>query len=98
MLFHTMEKSFQLSIVSPDQILYDDQILSVTLPGEMGYCGILANHAPMIGLLVSGQIAVRDKADKRIFFTSKGKGFWEVLNNKVSVVINEAQKLDSWKI
>ncbi len=83
-----MEKLFQVSIVTPEKAVYDGKVSSLIAPGELGYLGVLANHAPLITNLVPGKISLRDSSEKLTTIDSKGKGFLEVLNNKVTLLLD----------
>ena len=47
-----MTHLFRLNIYSQEKTLYDGEIFSLIAPGESGYLGVLANHAPLIANLV----------------------------------------------
>ena len=50
-----------LEIITPDQILYQGEISSITVPGKSGSFQILKNHAPIVSSLKSGTISVKGK-------------------------------------
>ena len=81
---------FRLSIVTPEKIFYDDDIVSLVVPGTEGYLGVLSNHAPLITALKPGRIEFKDK-DDNVFFLSVTNGFIEVSNNKASLLCNAAE-------
>ena len=82
-----MAKTFNLSIVSPDKVLAERKCVSLVVPSELGYMGILANHAPLVANLAKGKIVSRDGLGKTEEFLSAGKGFIEVLNNEVVIIL-----------
>ena len=76
----------QLTIVSPEKILYSGKAELVTLPGTIGNFTILERHAPIISSLERGILLYRiDGEDKEL--TING-GFVEAKNNIVSVCID----------
>ncbi len=87
-----MQKSFFLNILIPEKTLYKGSAESITVPGEIGYLGILAEHAPLMTTLVPGKIVVRGEKDSNAVFHSKGKGFLEVLKNKVTVLLETIEE------
>ncbi|MFC1475156.1 ATP synthase F1 subunit epsilon [Candidatus Zixiibacteriota bacterium] len=84
---------FKLSIVTPEQIFYDDEISSLIAPGTEGYLGVLSNHAPIITALKPGKIEFRDKQDKTQI-VSVTKGFLEVSANTASILCDAAENAD----
>ena len=82
-----MAKTFNLSIVTPDKVLAERKAVSLVVPSELGYMGILANHAPLVANLAKGKIILRDGSGNTEEFLSAGKGFIEVLNNEVVIIL-----------
>ncbi len=75
----------QLEILTPDAIIYNGEVISVSLPGLNGRFQVLNNHASIISTLTSGEILI-ETADKNIEkFEIKG-GILEILKNKVIVL------------
>lgn len=85
-----MAKLFKLSVIAPDEIIYEGEIVSLVVPAALGYLGVLADHAPLIANLVSGKIAIREESGKNVNFYYQGKGFLEVFKNNVNVILNHA--------
>jgi F-type H+-transporting ATPase subunit epsilon len=83
-----VEKSFQLNIITPDKTVYKGEVSSLIAPGELGYLGVLANHAPLITNLVAGKIIFRESSGKRTVMQSKAKGFLEVLKNNATLLLD----------
>lgn len=74
----------KLSIITPDQPVFEGDITSVTVPGSAGAFEVLENHAPIVSTLESGKVIIR---------TGKGEdivhiigGVVEVINNNVTVL------------
>ena len=85
-----MEKEFKVSILTATETVFDGQIVSMIAPGELGYLGVLANHAPLVSTLIKGKINLRDASGKTVVFYSKGKGFLEVRDNKATLLLESA--------
>lgn len=83
-----MEHVFNVNITTRESIIYHGSASSLVAPGEMGYLGILANHAPLITNLVRGRISLKDASQKIFVFNSSGKGFLEILKNNVTVLLD----------
>ena len=82
-----MAKTFNLSIIAPDKVLAEKKCVSLIVPSELGYMGILANHAPLVANLAKGKIILKDDSGKTQEFFSVGKGFIEVLNNEIVIIL-----------
>lgn len=82
--------SFKLSIVSPERILFEDEVTSLVVPGGEGYLGILAHHAPLISTLKVGEIKFRDTNNKEVWMATSG-GFIEVSDNKATILAETAE-------
>ena len=81
------QKGIQLSIVSPECILFKGNVTSITLPGEMGEFTVLLNHAPLISPLTEGKIKYINEIGERSL-DIKG-GFVDVSRNVVSVCVEQ---------
>jgi F-type H+-transporting ATPase subunit epsilon len=79
----------QLEILTPERTVYSGTVYGVQLPGTEGSFEILEKHAPLIASLGSGKMKIlKDKTHSEVFEIAGG--FVEVLNNKVSVLIEGA--------
>jgi len=76
----------KLEILTPDKIVYEGDVTSVTVPGTMGSFQILSDHAPIISTLEQGSIIVQS-TQKGIETFSVKSGVLEVLDNKVMVLV-----------
>ena len=85
-----MNNTFFLKIVTPTEVFFEGQAVSVVAPGALGYLGILQNHAPFITTVSKGNLTFRDPEGKTQTFKVEG-GFLEVLNNRVLVLTDKVQ-------
>jgi F-type H+-transporting ATPase subunit epsilon len=51
--------TFQVSLVSPEKVLFSDQVDQVDLPGVEGDFGVLAGHAPIVAMLRPGIVTIK---------------------------------------
>ena len=51
-----MSKLLKLKIVTPEKLILEEEVESVTVPTKEGEITILANHVPLIAPLASGDI------------------------------------------
>lgn len=83
----------QLEILTPEHNVYSGKVYGIQLPGVNGSFQVLENHAALIASLGKGKMKVqKDKTTHETYEISGG--FVEVLNNKVSVLIEDATALD----
>jgi len=50
--------TFQLSLVSPEKLLFSGEVDQVDLPGAEGDFGVLAGHSPIVAMLRPGIVSV----------------------------------------
>ena len=79
-----------LEILTPEKKLFSDEVYGVQLPGVAGSFELLNNHAPLISALKTGRIKVLNDKTHTTFFEIRS-GFVEVLNNRVTVLVEGAK-------
>ena len=68
-----MEDNFKLEIISPEKIIFSDNVIMVTLPSYEGDMGVLKHHISIITFLRPGIIKVQKKDEKfEEFFVQDG--------------------------
>lgn len=83
-----MANSFNISILTADKTVYEGRAVSLIVPSENGYLGILADHASLAANISSGKIILRKdfQAEAQIFH-SQGRGFLQVLDNSAILLL-----------
>jgi len=79
-----MTDPYHLQVVVQDRAVFDGEVTSIVVPGEEGYLGVLANHAPLLSTLGEGTLDIR--GPKGAWTYEIRGGFLEVLNNEVTVL------------
>ena len=79
-----MAKTFRLEIVTPEKIVFSEDVVSLVAPAENGYLGVLAGHAPLLCSLRPGEIKIRRESGELLYATSGG--FMEVTPKKTSIL------------
>ncbi len=83
-----------LEILTPEKKLYSGDVYGVQLPGINGLFEVLDKHAPLVSALKAGRVKVlRDKQAHTTSYLIQG-GFVEVLNNKVTVLVEGATETE----
>ena len=77
-----------LEIVTPERLVYEDEVDSVNVPGIEGELGILPHHAPLLSILGFGELRIR-KGGAEESFAIVG-GFVQVRPDKVVVMAETA--------
>lgn len=81
---------YHLQVLTPEEVIFDDQVISLIAPGALGYLGVLTNHAPLITTLKTGILIITDKNKEKHFYEVSG-GFLEVNHNEVSLLVDAIQ-------
>ena len=69
-----MEDNFKLEIISPEKIIFSDNVTMVTLPSYEGDMGVLKHHISIITFLRPGIIKVQKNNEKfEEFFVQDGR-------------------------
>jgi len=78
----------RFQLVSPEKMLYSDDVSMVTIPATKGEMGVLPNHAPMVVTLMPGLINVYQEHTiaEKIFI---GGGFANVNEQGCQVMADE---------
>lgn len=80
---------FRLSVVTPEKVIYEEDVTSIIAPGGLGYLGIMSNHAPIITSLKPGKLTVKDGGIE-IQLALSG-GFLENSANKCTILADSAE-------
>ena len=84
---------YLLTIVTPEKVFYEHEVLSLVAPGSEGYLGVLTDHAPLITALVPGKLTVKDDKEQELTLATAG-GFLEVFKNHVTVLAHSVEFLN----
>lgn len=81
--------SLKLRVISPSELLVDEEVREVTLPSLEGYVGILPGHRPLFVALGRGQLTYR-RSNEQEKIPVHG-GYAEVLPDRVLVFTQKAK-------
>lgn len=82
-------KTLHLEIVTPDGLIFSDNVKSVVLPGKEGEFGVLPEHASLVSLLNIGLVDI-EKTDGEHDIVAVDWGYAEVTENKVDIIVDGA--------
>lgn len=83
-----MATNFQLRIVTPNRLLFDEPVREVTAPGSIGEFGVLPDHITFLTSLEIG--ALRYRSDGEPQSIAVRGGFAEVVDNVMTVLADDA--------
>ncbi|TMI61752.1 MAG: ATP synthase F1 subunit epsilon [Bacteroidetes bacterium] len=78
-----------LEILTPERKVFSDEVYGVQMPGISGSFEVLDRHAPLVSALKPGRLKILKDKTHTESFDIQG-GFTEVLNNKVTVLVEGA--------
>ena len=87
-----MAKTFLLEIVTPEKIVFSEEVESLVIPAYTGYLGVLAGHAPLIALLRPGLMTVYAAGEQTKLVVLGG--FAEVGPDGLTVLADVATSLE----
>ncbi len=83
--------TFLLELVTPERVLFSDQVRAVRVPGIEGSLGVLAGHAPLMTALDVGLLKI-DHVNGDVEYVATSGGFVEVNRDKVVVLADTAER------
>jgi len=94
-----MAETLKLEIVTPEAIVFSEDVEMVTLPSAEGELGILPQHVPLMTQLVPGENIVQRGGHGE--FLAVGEGLVEVTGKRVAILTDmaiAADKIDEAKV
>ena len=83
-----------LEILTPERKIFSGEVYGVQLPGIAGSFEVLEKHAPLVGALKTGKLKILKDRNNHLAFFNIQSGFVEVINNKVTVLVEGASAAD----
>ena len=90
------ENKLQLSIVTPERLVLNEEVDQVNVPGVEGDLGVLYDHAPILTTMRAGRFSYEllgEKGKETIQMIVSG-GYLEVTDNRVIVLAEAVEFLD----
>ena len=85
-----MAQTIALEVVTPNGPVVSEDVDIVTAPGYGGDFGVLANHAPFLSTIKTGELIYKIGGKETHLMVSGG--FSEVSNNKITFIVESAEK------
>jgi F-type H+-transporting ATPase subunit epsilon len=86
------EKTFDLSVVTPEGAVFDGEAQMVVVPGAAGEIGVLPRHAPLVAMLKAGE--TRIKTENAWTALATGPGFFKVQRDRAIVLVDDAVRAE----
>jgi len=85
-----MAKTFKLDIVTPERVVFSEDVASLVVPADEGYYGVLAGHAPFLCTIRPGEVSIRRERGEMHYAT--GGGFMEVTQEHAIILCESAEE------
>jgi F-type H+-transporting ATPase subunit epsilon len=84
------DNTFMLEIVTPEKILFKDEVEFMVAPAVDGEIGVMRNHAPLVAALKIGVLRYKDSkgSEKRVAVSG---GFMEIIDNTGRILAETAE-------
>ena len=83
-----MADTLKLEIVTPESVIYSEDVEMITLPGSEGETGIYRNHVPLMTKVQAGELVVKRGGAEEIL--AVGEGFAEITGDHVAILTDNA--------
>jgi len=88
---------FQVEVLTPEGEAFNDEVEMVSTRTSVGSIGILANHAPLLGILDPTELRLY-KSESDVVRYAQGEGVLQVYGNRALLLVDEifeVEELDS---
>lgn len=86
-----MARTLLCEIVTPEKIIYTNEVEMVVAPTIDGEVGILPLHAPLVSVLRPGEIRAKWNGEKDIEWFAVSGGYIQVHEDKVIILADDAE-------
>jgi F-type H+-transporting ATPase subunit epsilon len=85
---------FRCQVLTPEGEAFNDEVEMVSTRTGVGSLGILANHAPLMGMLEPTELRLY-RTESDIVRFAQSEGYLQVVNNECLLLVEEAVDPDS---
>ena len=82
---------FQVEVLTPDGEVFNDEVEMVSTRTTLGEIGVLANHAPVLGMLEPTELRVY-VSDNEVLRFAQAEGYMQVGHNRALLLVEEAHE------
>ncbi|SHJ50780.1 ATP synthase F1 subcomplex epsilon subunit [Malonomonas rubra DSM 5091] len=87
-----MADKLTLEMVTPYKKVLSEEVDEITAPGFVGELGLLPGHTPLLTTLKVGELSYKRGSEQ--FHVAVNWGYLEVADDKVTVLVDTAEKAD----
>jgi F-type H+-transporting ATPase subunit epsilon len=80
---------FQVEVLTPEGQIFADEVEMLSSRTTTGSIGVLANHAPLMGILEPTELRLY-KSETDVVRFAQGEGYLQVVENSALVLVEEA--------
>ncbi|MEF9945333.1 MAG: ATP synthase F1 subunit epsilon [Lachnospiraceae bacterium] len=84
-------ETFWLRVIASDRVFFEGRCQKLIIPAPDGEKGVLAHHENMLIAVENGELHLQTKEGEWMD-AIVSKGFAEIMNNRVSVLVSSAEK------
>jgi len=84
---------FQVEVLTPEGEAFNDEVEMVSTRTSVGSIGILANHAPLLGMLDPTELRLY-KSESDVVRYAQGEGFLQIAGEHALVLVDEVFEVD----
>jgi F-type H+-transporting ATPase subunit epsilon len=85
------DRKIKFKIITPEKVIYSDEIEQVTIPTEAGEITIMPRHAPVVSILKAGELRI--KKDDQEVVLAVSTGFIEIRkDSEVYILADTAER------
>ncbi len=85
------KKNIKFEIVTPERLVFQQEVLQITVPTQVGEITILPEHIPLVSILKPGVLEIKTLNQEMEIIAISG-GFIEVLRDKVVILADTAER------
>ena len=81
--------TFEVEVLTPEGQVFADEVEMLSSRTTTGSIGVLANHAPLMGILEPTELRLY-KSESDVVRFAQGEGYLQVVENSALVLVEEA--------
>jgi F-type H+-transporting ATPase subunit epsilon len=88
-----MADTIRFEFIAQERVILQDDVNMVIAPGASGVLGILPRHAPLMAVIVPGELVVKREGQEDLYY-AVGGGFMEVRPDKVILLARSGESAE----